>query len=53
MEVLKQVLNRKNLGEALRKVEGNRGSGGVDGMGVKELPKHLKQHWASINKEIP
>ena len=52
MEILKQVLNRRNLGEALRKVEGNRGSGGVDGMGVKELPKHLRQHWPRISKEI-
>ena len=52
MELLKRVLSQNNLGKALSKVKGNRGSGGVDGMGVKELPKHLKQHWLRINKEI-
>lgn len=50
--LLEQVLARDNMWAALRRVEANAGSAGVDGMTVEELPGYLKQHWPHIREEI-
>ena len=34
-----------NLRRALKRVQQNEGSPGVDGLTVDELPAYLKQHW--------
>ena len=48
--VMEEVCERKNLLRALRRVKSNRGSPGIDGMKVGELPGYLKQHWPRIRE---
>jgi RNA-directed DNA polymerase len=50
--MLEQVLSRENLLEALKRVEANKGSHGVDGMSVKTLRDHIKQNWQTIRQAI-
>ena len=50
--LLERVLERGNLIKALKRVEGNRGAAGVDGMGVKELRSYLVEHWAAIREGL-
>jgi hypothetical protein len=38
--------------QALARVKANKGSAGVDGMTVHELPEHLKQHWPAIREQL-
>jgi retron-type reverse transcriptase len=51
-DLLERILSRENLVRALRKVERNTGSPGVDGMTVKELRPYLKIHWPSIHESL-
>jgi retron-type reverse transcriptase len=39
--MIKQVINRRNMHLAYKQVLANKGSAGVDGMGVRELKQHL------------
>lgn len=50
--MLEQLLSRENLLQALKRVETNKGSHGVDGMSVKFLREHIKQNWQTIRQEI-
>lgn len=50
--MLEQMLSRENLLEALKRVESNKGSHGVDGMSVKSLREHVIQNWQSIRQAI-
>jgi RNA-directed DNA polymerase len=50
--MLEQLLSRENLLEALKRVEANKGSHGVDGMSVKSLREHIKQNWQTIRQAI-
>ena len=49
---MEEVCERKNLKEALRQVKGNKGSAGVDGITVNQLPDYLKQHWPVMRKQL-
>jgi retron-type reverse transcriptase len=37
---------------ALKRVRQNKGSPGVDGMTVDELPKHLVENWEAIRAQL-
>ncbi|MGZ9586283.1 group II intron reverse transcriptase/maturase [Paenibacillus marinisediminis] len=50
--MMEQLLSRENLLSALKRVEANKGSHGVDGMGVKDLRPHILQHWHSIRQSL-
>lgn len=50
--LMERVLERENLFRALKRVKRNKGSAGIDGMSVDELPAYLKAHWPSIRKEL-
>jgi RNA-directed DNA polymerase len=50
--MIEQVLNRRNIKRALRRVESNKGSAGLDGMECKELYEYLKNNRESIEAEI-
>jgi RNA-directed DNA polymerase len=50
--MMEQLLSRGNLLEALKRVEANKGSHGVDGMSVKTLREHIKQNWQTIRQAI-
>lgn len=50
--MIEQVLNRRNITLAYRKVLSNKGSAGIDGMQVKELYAHLSSNRQVIEDAI-
>lgn len=50
--MLERILSRENLIRALKRVERNKGSHGVDDMPVQNLRAHIMEHWTSIREEI-
>jgi RNA-directed DNA polymerase len=50
--LLEKILDRNNLNQAYKKVKGNGGSHGVDGMKVDELLAFLKQNGEFIRQSI-
>ena len=50
--MIETLLSRENLLKALKRVEANKGSHGVDGMPVKYLREHLQQNWSQIRQSI-
>ena len=52
MTLMEQVTQRQNLFVALQKVKRNKGSAGIDGMSVDDLPAFLKQHWPDIKARL-
>jgi RNA-directed DNA polymerase len=46
------VWERENLTTALKRVERNGGAPGIDGMTVKDLRPHLKEHWLEIREAL-
>jgi RNA-directed DNA polymerase len=51
-QLMEEVCERENCKQALARVKANRGSPGVDGMTVQQLPEHLKQHWPAIREQL-
>jgi RNA-directed DNA polymerase len=50
--LMEEVCERENCQQALKRVKSNKGSPGVDGMTVRELPGYLKQHWPAIREQL-
>src|SRR5213596_1800264 len=50
--LMEEICERENLKQALQQVKANKGSAGVDGMTVQQLPEHLKQHWPAIREQL-
>jgi RNA-directed DNA polymerase len=50
--LMEEVCERENCQQALRRVKANKGSPGVDGMTVRELPDYLKRHWPAIREQL-
>ena len=51
-QLMKEVCERENCKQALARVKANKGSAGVDGMTVHELPDFLKQQWPAIREQL-
>ena len=51
-QLMEAVCERENCKQALARVKANKGSAGVDGMTVQQLPEHLKQHWPAIREQM-
>jgi RNA-directed DNA polymerase len=51
-QLMEEVCGRENCKQALARVRANKGSAGVDGMTVHELPEFLKQHWPAIREQL-
>jgi group II intron reverse transcriptase/maturase len=49
---MERVVSRPNLQVALKRVRGNKGSPGVDGMLVDELVDYLRVHWQEIREQL-
>ena len=49
---IEEVCERENCQQAWKRVKANKGSPGVDGMTVQELPEYLKQHWPAIREQL-
>ena len=50
--LMKRILSRENLLVALKRVERNKGSHGIDGMSVKLLRRHLYDNWLSMRDSL-
>ncbi len=51
-QLMEAVVERSNMTLALRRVESNAGSAGVDAMEVGELRGYLKEHWPKIKEKL-
>jgi group II intron reverse transcriptase/maturase len=49
---MERVCERANLKAALKRVRKNKGSAGIDGMTVDELPEHLRTHWPALREQL-
>ena len=50
--LMEEVCELENCKQALQRVKGNKGSPGVDGMSVDELPEYRKQHGLEIGEQL-
>jgi group II intron reverse transcriptase/maturase len=50
--LMEEVVQRGNAKAALKRVRQNKGSPGVDGMTVDELPEYLAEHWETIRGHL-
>jgi RNA-directed DNA polymerase len=50
--LMEQILSRGNLLSALKRVERNKGSHGVDEMPVQNLRGHIQEHWGTMKMEL-
>jgi RNA-directed DNA polymerase len=51
-QLMEEVCERENLKQALQQVKANKGSPGIDGMTVEELPGYLQGHWLDIREQL-
>jgi len=51
-QLMEEVCERENCRQALARVKANKGSPGVDGRTVHDLPGYLKQHWPAIREQL-
>lgn len=51
-QLMEEVCGRKNCQQALARVKSNKGSAGIDGMTVEQLPDYLQQHWPIIREQL-
>jgi retron-type reverse transcriptase len=51
-KLLELVAESSNVEVALRRVKKNKGSPGIDGMTVDELPAHVAKHWKQIREDL-
>lgn len=50
--LLERIVSRNNLNEAFKRVKANKGSHGIDGMGVDELLQYLKENGETLRQSI-
>jgi RNA-directed DNA polymerase len=51
-QLMEEVCEWENCKQALARVKSNKGSAGIDGMTVGQLPDYLKQHWPTIREQL-
>jgi RNA-directed DNA polymerase len=52
MELMERVVERENCLAAFKRVRKNKGSPGIDGMRVEDLPAYLRGNWERIRAEL-
>lgn len=50
--LIEEMVRRDNAKAALKRVKQNKGSPGIDGMTVDELPDHLAEHWIETREQL-
>jgi RNA-directed DNA polymerase len=50
--LMERVVERGNAKAALKRVRQNKGSPGVDGMTVDELPQYLAENWPALREQL-
>lgn len=51
-KLMEKICERENMIAAMKHVQQNKGSCGVDGMKVDQLHKYLQVHWPKLRKEL-
>ena len=51
-DLMEAVVERENMLNAFKRVVSNKGSAGVDAMGVDALKPYLQTHWARIKEQL-
>lgn len=51
-KLMEEVCQRENCWKALKQVQANKGSPGVDGMTVDELTGYLKEQWPAMREQL-
>jgi RNA-directed DNA polymerase len=51
-QLMEEVCDGKNLQSAWKRVRGNQGSPGVDGMTIDDAKIYLREHWPSIRSQL-
>jgi len=51
-KLLEAIVSRENMTKAYKRVVANKGSHGIDGMGVDELLPYLKENWTNIKQQL-
>lgn len=51
-DLMERIVERENCLRALKRVRKNKGSPGIDGMSVEELPEYLRENWERIRAEL-
>jgi RNA-directed DNA polymerase len=51
-QLMEVVCERENCLQAYKRVRSNKGSPGIDGMTVEQLPDYLKEHWPAIREQL-
>ena len=51
-QLMEEVCERENCLQAFKRVKSNKGSPGIDGMTVDQLPVYLKEHWPAIREQL-
>jgi len=51
-KLMEQIISRENMTKAYRRVIGNKGVSGVDGLTTLELKDHLQVHWSKIKAAL-
>jgi len=50
--LMEEVVERDNLRQALKRVKANKGSPGIDGMTVEDLPAYLQENWERLRAQL-
>jgi RNA-directed DNA polymerase len=50
--LMEEICEPENMMKALKRVQGNKGAPGIDGMKVDELPGYLKKNWPKHREEL-
>lgn len=50
--LLRAVLTRENMQQALKRVKANKGAAGVDGLDIAQTIEHLRTHWPQIRQQL-
>jgi len=50
--LMERVVERSNVAVALKRVRRNKGSPGIDGMTVQELPSYLAENWEEVRSQL-
>jgi RNA-directed DNA polymerase len=51
-QLMEEVCDRKNLEVAWKRVRGNKGSPGVDGLTIDATTDYLREHWPTIREQL-
>jgi RNA-directed DNA polymerase len=50
--LMEEVVSKDNILQAVKRVESNKGSAGIDGMKTVELRPYLREHWSTIREQL-